>query len=189
MLRSKLALVVSLCSVLTLTACSDAVDKAQEATDTVQDAAADTAETAKDIATDTAETAQNVASDTAETAQEAGETVTDTITDAADKAKETVTEILALKDGVAGMTSGVEETITAVQAGDLTKAKEEFDKLQEPWSKIEKEVKSKSGESYQNIEDGMTRIKSALGETEPNKDQLLTDLKEMLTSLGGIVTG
>ena len=184
MLRSKSALILGLCSVLTLTACSEAVDTAQDAGDTAKDAATEVVDTAQDAG----DAAKDAATDAAEKAQDAGEAAKDAVTETAEKAKDAVTDVLALKDGVTGMKGGVEATITAVQAGDLTKAKEEFGKLQDSWSKIEENVKTQSGDSYQKIEDGMATVKSALSETEPNKDKLVTDLKGLLTSLSSIVT-
>ncbi|MHC5748508.1 MAG: DUF4363 domain-containing protein [Nostoc sp.] len=75
-----------------------------------------------------------------------------------------------------GLQSVVTNTKTAVEAGDFTKAKGEFDKFEDFWSKVEDGVKTKSPTTYKEIEDKSDEIKAGLKTSVPNKQKLSTAL-------------
>ncbi|QLE48955.1 DUF4363 domain-containing protein [Nostoc sp. C057] len=76
-----------------------------------------------------------------------------------------------------GLQGVVTNTKAAVQAGDFTKAKGEFDKFEDFWSKVEDGVKTKSPTTYKEIEDKSDEIKAGLKASAPNKPKLLTALE------------
>ncbi|MEH2181094.1 DUF4363 domain-containing protein [Nostoc sp.] len=71
----------------------------------------------------------------------------------------------------------VTNTKTAVQGGNFTKAKGEFDKFEDSWSKVEDGVKAKSPSGYKTIEDKADEIKAGLKASTPNKQKILTALE------------
>ncbi|WP_445627322.1 DUF4363 domain-containing protein [Nostoc sp. DSM 114167] len=75
-----------------------------------------------------------------------------------------------------GLQGVVTNTKAAVQAGDFTKAKGEFDKFEDFWSKVEDGVKAKSPTTYKEIEDKADEIKAGLKASAPNKPKLSTAL-------------
>ncbi|MBN3927202.1 DUF4363 domain-containing protein [Nostoc sp. NMS4] len=76
-----------------------------------------------------------------------------------------------------GLQGVVTNTKAAVEAGDFTKAKGEFDKFEDFWSKVEDGVKVKSPNAYKEIEDKSDEIKAGLKASAPNKQKLLTALE------------
>ncbi|MBD2409413.1 DUF4363 domain-containing protein [Nostoc calcicola FACHB-389] len=79
----------------------------------------------------------------------------------------------------AGLQGVVSNTKTAVDAGNFAKAKEEFDKFEDFWSKVEDGVKAKSAKTYKEIEDKEDEIKAGLKASAPNKQKLLTALESL----------
>ncbi|HEY9630177.1 MAG TPA: hypothetical protein V6C84_23025 [Coleofasciculaceae cyanobacterium] len=77
----------------------------------------------------------------------------------------------------ADLTTVVTSTTAAVDAGDFTKAQAEIAKFEEPWSKVEKSVKAKSGDTYNAIEDNVEKVQTALNDS--NKEQALVALKAL----------
>ncbi len=75
-----------------------------------------------------------------------------------------------------GLEGVVTNTKTAVTAGNFAKAKGEFDKFEDFWSKVEDGVKAKSPTTYKEIEDKSDEIKAGLKASAPNKPKLLTAL-------------
>ncbi|MFN6463316.1 MAG: DUF4363 domain-containing protein [Nostoc sp. DedVER02] len=75
-----------------------------------------------------------------------------------------------------GLQGVVTNTKTAVEAGNFTKAKGEFDKFEDFWSKVEDRVKAKSPTTYKEIEDKADEIKAGLKASAPNKPKLSTAL-------------
>ncbi|QKQ72943.1 DUF4363 domain-containing protein [Nostoc sp. TCL240-02] len=75
-----------------------------------------------------------------------------------------------------GLQGVVTNTKTAVEAGNFTKAKGEFDKFEDFWSKVEDGVKAKSPTTYKEIEDKSDEVKAGLKTSAPNKSKLLTAL-------------
>ncbi|MBD2664405.1 hypothetical protein B6N60_00876 [Richelia sinica FACHB-800] len=77
----------------------------------------------------------------------------------------------------------VNSTTTDVNAGNFTKAKAEFDKFEDFWSKVEDGVKDKSPDAYKKIEDNADEIKAGLKAAKPNKEKLSTALKSLNQNL------
>ncbi|MBW4633536.1 MAG: DUF4363 domain-containing protein [Iphinoe sp. HA4291-MV1] len=66
------------------------------------------------------------------------------------------------QDGFGNLVTVVSNTKIAVKAGKFDQAKQEFDKFENAWAKVEDGVKTKSPKSYAAIEDTATQVKSAL---------------------------
>lgn len=164
MLRLKSALIIGLLSALSLTACSEASNTVQDAADKAKDTAAETTENVKDTATETAEKAK------------------DTVEETANKGA----DLVALKDNVASMKDGVTSTLDAAKSGDFETAKTEFAKVQEAWPALKDNI---NPESAQSIQDGVETIKASLGEGEPNKDKIVSELQNLLNSVTNIKLG
>ncbi|MEH2107612.1 DUF4363 domain-containing protein [Nostoc sp.] len=75
-----------------------------------------------------------------------------------------------------GLQGVVTNTKAAVETGDFTKAKGEFDKFEDLWSKVEDGVKAKSPTTYKEIEDKADEIEAGLKASAPNKPKLSTAL-------------
>jgi hypothetical protein len=81
--------------------------------------------------------------------------------------------------GFQGLKGVVSNTQAAVEAGNFTKAKGEFDKFEDSWSKVEDGVKAKSPTTYKGIEDNADEIKAGLKASKPNKQKVLTALASL----------
>lgn len=79
--------------------------------------------------------------------------------------------------GFADLTTVVSNTTTAVNAGDFAKAQAEIAKFEEPWSKVEDDLKAKSADAYNAIEENVDKVKSALKASD--KDKALVALKAL----------
>jgi hypothetical protein len=79
----------------------------------------------------------------------------------------------------AGLQGVVSKTEIAVQAGDKAKAKDEFDKFEDFWSKVEDGVKAKSSETYNAIEDNADQVSGQLKAPQLDKEKALTALKSL----------
>ncbi|MHC5777749.1 DUF4363 domain-containing protein [Nostoc sp.] len=78
-----------------------------------------------------------------------------------------------------GLEGVVTNTKTAVEAGNFAKAKGEFDKFEDFWSKVEDGVKVKSPNAYKEIEDKSDEVKAGLKASAPNKQKMLTALESL----------
>ncbi|AUT04255.1 DUF4363 domain-containing protein [Nostoc sp. CENA543] len=78
-----------------------------------------------------------------------------------------------------GLEGVITNTKTAVEAGNFTKAKGEFEKFEGFWSKVEDGVKAKSPKTYKDIEDQADEIKAGLKSSKPNKQKVLTALASL----------
>ncbi|QLE42464.1 DUF4363 domain-containing protein [Nostoc sp. C052] len=78
-----------------------------------------------------------------------------------------------------GLEGVVTNTKAAVEAGNFAKAKGEFDKFEDFWSKVEDGVKVKSPNAYKEIEDKSDELKAGLKASAPNKQKLLTALASL----------
>ncbi|MBN3960779.1 DUF4363 domain-containing protein [Nostoc sp. NMS8] len=76
-----------------------------------------------------------------------------------------------------GLQGVVTNTKAAVNGGNFSKAKGEFEKFEDFWSKVEDGVKVKSPTTYKEIEDKADEIKAGLKASTPNKQQVLTALE------------
>jgi len=85
-----------------------------------------------------------------------------------------------------GLQGVVTNTKTAVEAGDFTKAKGEFDKFEDFWSKVEDGVKAKSPNIYKQIEDTSDEIKAGLKSAAPNKQKLSTALESLNKNVASV---
>lgn len=82
---------------------------------------------------------------------------------------DTKTEAMAGQPGFQALTDVVAKTKMAVNAGDFTKAKDEFDKFEDSWSKVEDGVKAKSAKTYDAIEEGMDQTTAAIKASDKTK--------------------
>ncbi len=74
----------------------------------------------------------------------------------------------------------VDKAIAAAQAGDLAKAKHEFEEFDEDWDKIEDGIKAKSPDAYKAIEDAMDEVEVALVKSgSPSKDAATAALQKL----------
>ncbi|NJR43690.1 MAG: hypothetical protein HC767_14600 [Akkermansiaceae bacterium] len=79
--------------------------------------------------------------------------------------------------------SVVTNTKTAVEAGDFAKAKEEFAKFGDSWSKVGEGIKAASADGYTAIETNVGSVNTALGEAQPDSTQVM----DALTALGASI--
>ncbi len=78
-----------------------------------------------------------------------------------------------------GLQGVVTNTKAAVEGGNFTKAKGEFEKFEDFWSKVEDGVKVKSPNAYKEIEDKSDEVKAGLKASAPNKQKMLTALESL----------
>lgn len=88
------------------------------------------------------------------------------------------------KDTVTQMKGYLAESIKAVQANDLAKAKAEYKECDENWDKVEDGVKEQSKDSYKAIEEAMDQVKNTLVKpTTPDKDKAIAALESLSKTL------
>lgn len=75
----------------------------------------------------------------------------------------------------------ISNTQKAVEANDFAKARTEFEKFEDFWSKVEDGVKAKAPNTYNSIEDNADALKNQLKAS--NKAKSLSSLKKLQTSL------
>lgn len=68
----------------------------------------------------------------------------------------------ASQGGFGALTTVVSNTRAAVEAGNFDQARQEFNKFEDTWLKVEDGVKAKAADSYSTIEDTMTQVQAAL---------------------------
>ncbi len=75
----------------------------------------------------------------------------------------------ALPAGPAGLTAVVDNTKTAVAAGDFKQAETNFGQFETAWKPIEDGIKEKSPDAYDKIESGMDQVMGALKASDKEK--------------------
>ncbi len=78
-----------------------------------------------------------------------------------------------------GLLNVVNNTKSAVEAGDFAKAKTEFDKFEDSWKPVEDGIKAKSPENYKAIEESMDKIEGQLKASKPSKEKVLPELQSL----------
>ena len=86
----------------------------------------------------------------------------------------------------AELVSVVTNTKAAVQTGNFTKAKSEFDKFENAWKKVEDGIKAKAPKSYDAVEETTEKVMTALKKTQPSKDQVLAQLQSLEKTINSI---
>ena len=78
----------------------------------------------------------------------------------------------------------IDAAIAAAQAGDLAKAKDEFEEYDEAWEKIEDGIKDASADAYKAIEDDMDEVEIALVKpAQPDKAASLSALQKLRSTI------
>lgn len=86
----------------------------------------------------------------------------------------------------AELLSVVTNTKAAVQTGNFTKAKTEFDKFENAWKKVEDGIKAKAPKSYDAVEETTEKVMTELKKSKPSKDQVLAQLQSLEKTIGSI---
>lgn len=181
----------------TIDQAKSANEKANQTAQTALDKARNAlnkAQTATEQATNKAQSALEQAQTATEQATNTAQSKMDEMKANAEKAKQSaanaVQGAIALKDGVQGMSSGVTSTLAAVQAGDLSRAQQEFTQLQESWTGLEGTVKTKSVKAYAEINGHMTTLATLFksGKPDANAAQLTAELQALGKSLTTALT-
>jgi len=72
----------------------------------------------------------------------------------------------------------------AVNSGNYTEAKNEYNEFYQKWTKIEEGFRERSRENYDEMEKGMDQVKSGLINTAtPSKDGTLSGLQQLIRAL------
>lgn len=72
----------------------------------------------------------------------------------------------------------------AVNSGNYTEAKNEYNEFYQKWTKIEEGLRERSRENYDEMEKGMDQVKSGLINTAtPSKDGTLSGLQQLIRAL------
>ena len=133
-------------------------------------------DTTQNASTETAEdTTQNASTETAEENPIGGaETPAST-----DQTQTFTNNLLAMQDALA-------KTNTAVESNDFSTAKTSFSEARQTWFKFGGIVKEKSADSYQTLDQGVNTVNTALNQTEPTQDSLLSELQTMTSELDAV---
>lgn len=83
--------------------------------------------------------------------------------------------------GFGDLTAVVSKTQQAVEANDFAKARDEFDKFEDAWSKVEDGVKAKSNDTYNAIEDNVDKLQDAMKAS--NKEKSIEALQALNNSI------
>jgi iron uptake system EfeUOB component EfeO/EfeM len=138
-------------------------------------------------ATDTAQSTIDKAKIEAEKATQSAQTKINNAKTAVDKATESangaVQDLIAMKDGMQGMSVGVSNTLSSVKSGDMATARQEFTKIQENWASLEGMVKNKSAVTYAEINGHMTTLSTLFEANKPDAVKLTTELQALGQSL------
>jgi PBP1b-binding outer membrane lipoprotein LpoB len=78
----------------------------------------------------------------------------------------------------------VDQTIAAVNTGDMAAAKTAFEGFEAGWKPVEDALKAKDKAAYAAVEDGMGAVESAIG--SGSKDKALAALTALKTTIGGL---
>lgn len=79
-------------------------------------------------------------------------------------------------------------TNTAIKSGDISKARHYFDMFNAVWSSVEPMIKSKTGNNYRKIEEGIDIAKTAMEPTPPDKWKAMEGLTTAIKAIS-IVKG
>jgi septal ring factor EnvC (AmiA/AmiB activator) len=80
----------------------------------------------------------------------------------------------------------VSNTKAAVEAGNFSKANTEFSQFEDNWKQVEDGIKAKSSDRYKAIEDSLDRVTGELKGSQPNKQQVLSDLQSMENNINSV---
>ena len=87
------------------------------------------------------------------------------------------------KSQFTGMQTVITDTMAAMNAADVAKARETFAGFEPYWEQVEDGVKAKSAETYKAIEDDMDAIVIGLKVTSPDKVKVATALQSLSKKL------
>ncbi len=76
---------------------------------------------------------------------------------------------------------------TAVKAGDMTKAKTQFDKFSSVWTTVEPMVKAKAGANYPMISSGIEMVKTAMSGATPDKAKAGEGLTATIKAMDAVI--
>lgn len=79
--------------------------------------------------------------------------------------------------GISALKSVISKTTAAVNAGDFTKARKEFDQFENSWGTVEDGIRQKAPSTYQAIEADMDKVEEALKTS--NKQKSLAALQAL----------
>jgi hypothetical protein len=172
----KIRLIPTLCaSLLLLSACGRLPEPTLEAEETLK--------SAKDQASKTVQSALDRAKSATDKASQTAQSTIDKTKSATDKATQSVSEavtgVMTLKEGVQGMSTGVSNTLAAVNSGDFSTAQQEFSKVQGNWGKVGETVKSKSTQVYQQVDGHVSTIASLFKDPNPDRAKLVAELNAL----------
>lgn len=88
--------------------------------------------------------------------------------------------------GVDRLLSVVSNTKAAVEADNFSKANTEFSQFEDNWKQVEDGIKAKSSDRYKAIEDSLDRVTGELKGSQPNKQQMLSDLQSMENNINSV---
>lgn len=94
----------------------------------------------------------------------------------------------AAQEGYKSLLGIVSNTKAAVEAGDFTKAKAEFNNFEKNWKQVEDGVKVKSPDSYKNIEDSLNRVNREFRGSQLNKQNVLAALQSLGETIRSVTT-
>ncbi|MBW4515897.1 MAG: hypothetical protein KME11_11805 [Timaviella obliquedivisa GSE-PSE-MK23-08B] len=135
------------------------------------------------------DSSQQASTDAAKDAAGAANTAADAAKDAAGAANDTAQNTATsgtVAMGAGELMSVVTNTETAVEAGDFAKAKEEFAKFGDSWSKVGEGIKTASSDGYTAIETNVGNVNTALGEAQPDKTKVMDALTALSTSIASV---
>lgn len=94
----------------------------------------------------------------------------------------------ATQEGYKSLLGVVSNTKAAVEAGDFTKAKAEFNNFEKNWKQVEDGVKVKSPDSYKNIEDSLNQVNREFRGSQLNKQNVLAALQSLGATISSVAT-
>lgn len=95
---------------------------------------------------------------------------------------------IANQEGYKTLLGVVSNTEAAVEAGDFTKAKAEFNNFEKNWKQVEDGVKVKSPDSYKAIEDSLNQVNGEFRGSQPDKQNVLTALQSLRKTISSVTT-
>jgi hypothetical protein len=148
-------------------------------------------DSAQQATTDAANTAAGAAKDAAGAANTAADAAKDAAGAAKDSAMGAAATQNAATSGTTAMGAGelmsvVTNTETAVDAGDFAKAKEEFAKFSDSWSKVGEDIKTASPDGYTAIKTNVDNVNTALSDAQPDKTKVMDALTALSTSITSV---
>jgi hypothetical protein len=86
--------------------------------------------------------------------------------------------------GFTALQNVTDKTTIAVKAGKFDQAKTEFGKFEDSWKTVEDGVKTKSSDTYKEIEAGLEAVNGELKNNQPDKAKMLSALQSLAQSIG-----